>query len=260
METSKPVALVTGGARGIGAAICRRLAARGHPIVINYAHSTGPAAELAAQIEAAGGRAVALRADVADEAAVTTMFEAAASAVGAPTILVNNAGISTPAAVIKMAPDTWDRTIAVNLSGAFYCTRAALPAMYAQGWGRIVFLGSPGGGRTISPGMAAYAAAKAGVAAMTKALALETARRGITVNTVVPGYVATDMTSSNGEAVTAHMEATWPKIPPEAVAALIAFLVSPDGDHVSGEDVAVWHGGPSPIEIARRATSGAADH
>jgi 3-oxoacyl-[acyl-carrier protein] reductase len=128
--------------------------------------------------------------------------------------------------------------------------------MYERGWGRVVFLGSPGGGRTISAGMAAYAAAKAGLVAMTKAIALETARRGITVNTVVPGYVETDMTRGAGEEVAARMEASWPKVPADGVAAVIAFLVSRDADYVSGEDIAAWLGGPSPI-IGTRPTPSA---
>jgi 3-oxoacyl-[acyl-carrier protein] reductase len=247
MQSTTEVALVTGGARGIGTAICRRLAAAGHPVIVNYASSMGAADSLVAEIVAGGGSAVAIAADVADAGAVEALFRRAAETIGPPTIVINNAGVSWPASAAKLTPADWDRTIAVNLSGAFYCTHAALPAMYERGWGRVIYLGSPGGGRTTSAGMSAYAAAKAGLVAMAKAIAIETARRGITVNTVVPGYVETDMVRSSGDDVVARMDATWPKIPPEAVAELIGFLVSPAAEHVSGEDIAVWRGGPSPI-------------
>jgi 3-oxoacyl-[acyl-carrier protein] reductase len=175
------------------------------------------------------------------------MFRQATDTIGAPTIVVNNAGVSWPASAVRLSPADWDRMIAVNLSGAFYCTQAALPAMYDRGWGRLIYFGSPGGGRTISAGMAAYAAAKAGLVAMARAIAMETARRGITVNTVVPGYVETDMVRSSGAEIVAQMDASWPKIPAEAVAELVGFLVSPAAEHISGEDIAVWRGGPSPI-------------
>jgi 3-oxoacyl-[acyl-carrier protein] reductase len=247
METTEHVALVTGGGRGIGAAICRRLARAGHPVVVNYASNGGAARSVVDEIKSGGGAAVAIAADVADPSRVDELFAEAARLLGPPTILVNNAGVSTAASALRLTPEQWDHTIAVNLSGAFYCTHAALPAMVERRWGRVIFLGSPGGGRTISAGMSAYAAAKAGVAAMAKAIALETARRGITVNTVVPGFVETDMTRSNGDEVMARMEATWPKIPADAVASVVAFLVSAEADHVSGEDIAVWLGGPSPI-------------
>jgi 3-oxoacyl-[acyl-carrier protein] reductase len=247
METTNHVALVTGGGRGIGAAICRRLAAEGHAVVVNYTSNRAAARSVVDEINGTGGTAVAIGADVADPSRVDELFAESARLLGPPTILVNNAGVSAAASAVRLTPEQWDRMIAVNLSGAFYCTHAALPAMFEQGWGRVIFLGSPGGGRTISAGMSAYAAAKAGVAAMARAIALETARRGITVNTVVPGFVETDMTRANGDEVMARMEATWPKIPADAVAAVVAFLVSPDADHVSGEDLAVWLGGPSPI-------------
>ena len=256
MDGSQPVALVTGGARGIGSAICRRLVADGHPVIVNYATSAHAAEQLVTELKVAGGKAAAIGADVSDAAAVEAMFDKAAATLGPPTILVNNAGVNAAAAVTKMTVADWDRVIAVNLNGAFYCTHAALPAMYERGWGRVVFIGSAGGGRTISAGMAAYAASKAGLAAMTKAVAQETARRGITVNTVVPGYVDTDMVRSSGADVVARMDAGWPKVPPEAVAAVIAFLVSRDADYVSGEDIAAWLGGPSPI-IGSRPTSAA---
>lgn len=254
METSNEVAVVTGGARGIGVAICRRLAADGHPVAVNYATSRAGADALVDEIVAGGGRAVAVQADVADREAVDAMFAEITTRLGAPTIVINNAGLSVLGSAVKLDPADWDRCIAVNLSGAFYCVHAALPAMYDRGWGRVVFLGSPGGGRSISPGTGAYAAAKAGLVALTKALAIETARHGITVNTVVPGYVATDMTRAAGDAAIAHMQAAWHTVPPDAVAAMISYLTSAEAAYVSGEDIAVWLGGPAPIRVERPAS------
>lgn len=241
------VALVTGGARGIGAAISRRLAAAGHRVVVNYSSSAEPAKLLAEDIRAAGGTAETVQADVSDPAAVEAMVERAGEIYGPPTILVNNAGVSAPSSAVKQTPEQWDRLIAVNLSGAFYCTHAALPGMYAEGWGRVILLGSPGGGRTVTAGMSAYAAAKAGLVAMGKVIAQETARRGITVNTVVPGFVETDMVTGAGDGMADRMARTWPRIPAGAVADTVAFLVSEDAAYVSGEEVGVWLGGPVPI-------------
>ena len=199
MQVANEVALVTGGARGIGTTICRRLAAAGHPVIVNYASSAAAAEALVAEIVAGGGSARRhrrRRRGRRQRSRRCSVRQPTRSA--SPTILVNNAGVSWPASAVKLSPADWDRMIAVNLSGAFYCTHAALPAMYDRGWGRVIYFGSPGGGRTISAGMAAYAAAKAGLVAMAKAIAMETARRGITVNTVVPGYVETDMVAQLG--------------------------------------------------------------
>lgn len=178
METTNHVALVTGGGRGIGAAMCRRLATEGHPVVVNYASNSAAARSVVDEFNSAGGSAVAIAADVADPSRVDELFASSARLLGPPTILVNNAGVSMAASALRLRPEQWDRMIAVNLSGAFYCRHAALPAMVERGWGRVIFVGSPGGGRTISAGISACAAAKAGVAAMARAIALETARRG----------------------------------------------------------------------------------
>lgn len=256
VETTGPgcgdrVALVTGASRGIGAAIAARLAQAGHPVVVNYASSALAAAEVVSQIERQGGRAEAIRADVSDPDQVIEMFSRANDVLGPPLILVNNAGVSHAVSARRMTVDEWDRAIAVNLSGAFYCLNAALPAMYDHAWGRVVMIGSPSGGRSMSPGLSAYAAAKAGLVAMGRAVALEVQRRGITVNTVAPGFVQSDMTEGHGDDVMAAMEQTWPAVPPDAIGDLVAFLVSEGAAHVSGEDIAVWRGGPIHLPQTR---------
>ncbi|WP_245404198.1 SDR family NAD(P)-dependent oxidoreductase [Gordonia sp. 'Campus'] len=244
VDRAERVAVVTGGGRGIGAAISRRLAAEGHAVAVNYASGAAAAQEVAGEIVAAGGRAVAIRADVSDAAQAEKLIAEAARVLGPPTVLVNNAGMNLAASARKQSPHEWDRVIGVNLSGAFYCAHAALPAMYDAGWGRVVFLSSPSGGRRPSPGMSAYSAAKAGLVGMTRSLAQEVARRGITVNAVMPGFVETDIIASGGENAAANLAAHWPRIPAESIAATISFLVGEDGRHVSGEEVGVWLGGP----------------
>ena len=240
------VALVTGGARGIGADISRRLAADGFTVVINYATSVAAAEALVAEIEFRGGTAGAVQADVGDTRAVQRMFARTTERFGAPVALVNNAGLNFSGSARNQSPEDWDRVISVNLSGAYYCTHAALPGMYEQGWGRIVFFGSAAAGRQPVPTLSAYAAAKAGLAGMTCVMAKEVARRGITVNTVVPGYVLTEMISERGADTVAAMDRLWPKIPAGAVASMVSFLLSDGAQYVSGEEIGVWLGGPLP--------------
>ena len=238
------VAVVTGGGRGIGAAISRRLASEGCAVAVNYAADESSAQGVVNEIAAAGGRAVAIRADVSDAAAAKALIGEATRSLGPPTVLVNNAGMNLAASARKQPAHEWDRVIGVNLSGAFYCTHAALPAMYDAGWGRVVFVTSPSGGRRPSPGMSAYSAAKAGLVGMTRSLAQEVARRGITVNAVLPGFVETDIIASGGEGAASNLAKHWPRIPAESIAATVSFLIGEDGRHVSGEEVGVWLGGP----------------
>ncbi|WP_244372957.1 SDR family NAD(P)-dependent oxidoreductase [Rhodococcus sp. ZPP] len=197
---SPKVALVTGGGRGIGAAISRRLAADGFAVAVNYSRSARDAEEVVAKIVADGGRAVAIRADISQAAEAERLIADTTVQLGAPTVVVNNAGMNKAGAARKQSPEDFDEVIAVNLNGAFYCTHFALPEMYESGWGRVIFVNSPSGGRRPSPGMSAYSAAKAGLVGMAKSMALEVARRGITVNCVMPGFVATDIVASGGEA------------------------------------------------------------
>ncbi|PQP25411.1 SDR family oxidoreductase [Rhodococcus opacus] len=241
---SPKVALVTGGGRGIGAAISRRLAADGFAVAVNYSRSARDAEEVAAKILADGGRAVAIRADISRAAEAERLIADTTVQLGAPTVVVNNAGMNKAGAARKQSPEDFDEVIAVNLNGAFYCTHFALPEMYEAGWGRVIFVNSPSGGRRPSPGMSAYSAAKAGLVGMAKSMALEVARRGITVNCVMPGFVATDIVASGGEAGVEALTKHWPSIPPESIASTISFLVSDDAADVSGEEIGVWRGGP----------------
>jgi len=242
--TSNKVAVVTGGGRGIGAAVSHRLAADGFAVAVNYSRSARDAEEVAAKIVADGGQAVAIQADVSVVEDAERLIAETTARLGAPAVLVNNAGMNKAGAARKQSPADFDEVIAVNLNGAFYCTHFALPAMYEAGWGRVVFVNSPSGGRRPAPGMSAYAAAKAGLVGMTKSMALEVARRGITVNCVMPGFVATDIVSSGGEAGVEALTKHWPSIPPESIASTVSFLVSDHAADVSGEEIGVWRGGP----------------
>lgn len=242
--TTNRVAVVTGGGRGIGAAISRRLASDGFAVAVNYSRSARDAEEVAAKIVADGGQAVALQADVSVVADAERLIAETTASLGTPTVLVNNAGMNKAGAARKQSPADFDEVIAVNLNGAFYCTHFALPGMYEAGWGRVVFVNSSSGGRRPSPGMSAYSAAKAGLVGMTKSMALEVARRGITVNCVMPGFVATDIVASGGEAGVEALTKHWPSIPPESIASTVSFLTSDHAADVSGEEIGVWRGGP----------------
>jgi 3-oxoacyl-[acyl-carrier protein] reductase len=194
------VALVTGGSRGIGAAIVHALADAGAAVAINYREQADAAQALAAEIKKAGGRAVAIQADVADGSAVTAMFARAASELGPIDILVNNAGIALTRSVDKLTEEDFDKTIAVNLKGVFLCTQAALPAMQARKWGRIVNIssGAARGAGAIGPH---YNASKAGVEGLTRGYAARLVKDGITVNAVAPSLIETDMMAGAKELV-----------------------------------------------------------
>jgi 3-oxoacyl-[acyl-carrier protein] reductase len=186
------VALVTGGSRGIGAAIVQSLAATGAAVAINYRERADAAQALAASINKTGGRAIAIGADVSQGTAVTKMFERAAAELGPVDILINNAGIALTRGVDDLTEDDFDRTIAVNLKSVFLCTNAALPAMRAKRWGRIVNIssGAARGGGAIGPH---YNASKAGVEGLTRGYAARLVKDGITVNAVAPSLIETDM-------------------------------------------------------------------
>jgi 3-oxoacyl-[acyl-carrier protein] reductase len=194
------VALVTGGSRGIGAAIVHALAGAGAAVAINYREQADTAQALATDIKAAGGRAIAVQADVADGTAVAAMFARTASELGAVDILVNNAGIALTRNLDKLTEDDFDRTIAVNLKGVFLCMQAALPAMRSKTWGRIVNIssGAARGAGAIGPH---YNASKAGVEGLTRGYAARLVKEGITVNAVAPSLIETDMMKGAKDAV-----------------------------------------------------------
>jgi 3-oxoacyl-[acyl-carrier protein] reductase len=189
-------AIVTGGARGIGAAVSRRLAADGYQVAVLDLDESA-CSDTVAAVEDLGGKAIAVGADVADEAAVESAVDRVASDLGAPTVLVNNAGITRDNLLFKMSPVDWDSVMNVHLRGAFLMSRAAQQHMTEAGWGRIVNLSSISalGNR----GQANYAAAKAGLQGFTKTLSIELGRYGVTVNSVAPGFVATEMTAATAE-------------------------------------------------------------
>ncbi|MCR2813928.1 MULTISPECIES: 3-oxoacyl-ACP reductase FabG [Microbacterium] len=250
MTSSDRTAIVTGAARGIGAATARRLAADGHAVAVLDLDAAA-CADTVAAIEADGGRALAVGADVADADAVASAVEQVTSSLGAPTILVNNAGIIRDNLLFKMSADDWDAVMTVHLRGAFLMTKAVQAHMVDAGWGRIVNLSSTSalGNR----GQANYAAAKAGMQGFTKTLAIELGRYGVTANAVAPGFIQTDMTRATAERMGVPFEdfvaAMAKEIPvgrggtPEDVAAAVAFFTREDAGFVSGQVLYVA-GGP----------------
>ncbi|MGW4808113.1 3-oxoacyl-ACP reductase FabG [Kitasatospora sp. NPDC004272] len=248
--TEQRVAVVTGGARGIGAATALRLAADGHAVAV-LDLDVDAAAATAERITAAGGRALAVGADVADEDEVAAAVARVAEQLGAPTVLVNNAGVLRDNLLFKMTATDWDTVMGVHLRGAFLMSRAVQRHMVAAGFGRIVNLSSSSalGNR----GQANYAAAKAGLQGFTKTLALELGKFGVTANAVAPGFIATEMTA----ATAARMGITFEEfqargaaaIPvqrvgtPEDVAEAVSFFTGPRAGFVSGQVLYVA-GGP----------------
>ncbi|WP_448603739.1 3-oxoacyl-[acyl-carrier-protein] reductase [Thermoleptolyngbya sp.] len=187
------VAIVTGASRGIGRAIALALAAEGATVAVNYASSSGAADAVVAEIAGTGGEAIALQADVSKADQVDALFAAVMEKWGRVDVLVNNAGITRDTLLLRMKPEDWQAVIDLNLTGVFLCTRAASKIMLKQKSGRIVNISSVVG-LIGNPGQANYSAAKAGVIGFTKSVAKELAPRGITVNAIAPGFIATDMT------------------------------------------------------------------
>lgn len=187
------VAIVTGASRGIGQAVALALAAEGANLVVNYASSSAAAEKVVNEIVDGGGNAIALQADVSKADQVDALIAAAMEKWGRVDILVNNAGITRDTLLLRMKPEDWQAVIDLNLTGVFLCTRAASKIMLKQRAGRIINISSVAG-QMGNPGQANYSAAKAGVIGFTKTVAKELASRGITVNAVAPGFIATDMT------------------------------------------------------------------
>jgi len=240
-DLSGHIALVTGGSRGIGRAACLALAERGAVVAVHYHRQAQAADEVVAAIRQAGGRAVALQADVSDSAAIAMLVEQVSAQLGAVDILVNNAGEMTDSSVEAMSDEVWDRALSVNLTSAFRCTRACLPAMQARGWGRIINVAS----QVIYTGSvnhAHYAAAKSGLLGLTFSLAKEVSASGITVNLVSPGRIVTDMIIDKIPAREREWLAQTPLRrlgQPEEVASAIAFLASESASYITGANLNV---------------------
>lgn len=253
MKLQDRIALVTGGGRGIGRAIALAFASEGAGIVVaarTLAQVEGVAQEITDQFHS---NALAIACDVSDVKSVEAMFAQTVEFFGRGVdILVNNAGIAESAPIGKTDDELWNRHLAINLSGSFYCTRAALPAMAERGWGRIINMASIAG-KTGAPYIAAYSASKHGLLGLTRSTALEVAAKGITANAICPGYVDTDMTTRGVENITKKtgrsaeeaMEAIRRMSPQnrlvtsEEVAALALLLASEEGGAINGQAINV---------------------
>ncbi len=241
MQLQDRVAIVTGASRGIGAAIAQELARRGAKVVVNYNASTGPAEEIAAAIKAAGGEAIAVRADVSQFAEAQSLIKSATDTYGRLDILVNNAGTTRDMLLAIMKEADWDTVLSTNLKSTFNCSKAALRPMMRQKYGRIVNITSVAGVAG-NAGQTNYSASKAGMIGFTKSLAKEVGSRNITVNAIAPGFVETDLTKD----LPADLKEAAIKVTPlgrwgtcEDVAYAVAFIASDEAAFITGQTLSV---------------------
>ncbi|MGH2992062.1 MAG: 3-oxoacyl-ACP reductase FabG [Solirubrobacterales bacterium] len=236
-EGTKGCALVTGAAGGIGAAIARALADDGWPVGVSYRTDSGGAERVAAEIEGAGGRAAILAGDLRADGAADGLFDSLEERFGPVLVLVNNAGVRADGLSPQLGDEQWAQVIETNLSAAFRTTRRALVPMLRARFGRIVNVASVVGPRA-NAGQSNYAASKAGLIGFTKTVAVEVARRGVTVNAVAPGFVETKLTEDVGNGVVDAIPARRVGTP-EEVAACVRFLASEQASYVTGTTLTV---------------------
>ena len=233
------VALVTGGSRGIGAAIAKRLAADGATVAITYAKDASAASAVVKTIELDGGKAIAIQADAADVEAVKRAVEKTVATFGQLDVLVNNAGTAIPKPFEETTLEEMDRVIDINVRGVFVATQAALKHM--KSGGRIISIGSAVGDRVQTPGLVAYSATKGAVKIFTQGLSREVGRRGITVNNVQPGPIDTDLNPASGDWAVPQKAATaldrYGHV--DEIAAAVAFIAGPESSYMTGSNITV---------------------
>ncbi len=233
------VALVTGGSRGIGAAIAKRLAEDGANVAITYVKDACSASAVVKSIEVGGGKALAIRADSVDADAIKAAVERTVSTFGGLDVLVNNAGTAIPKQFEETSPEEFNRIIDINLRGVLFATQVALK--HLKHGGRIIMIGSCVGERVMTPGLVAYSATKGAVKMFTQALSREVGERGITVNNIQPGPIDTDLNPASGDWAVPQKAATalrrYGKV--EEVAALVSFVAGPDSSYITGANLTV---------------------
>src|ERR1700724_453398 len=233
------IALVTGGSRGIGAAIARHLAADGATVAITYTKGADAAASVVNEIERAGGKAIAIQADAADADAGKAAVERTVASFGRLDVLVKNAGTAIPKPFVESTLEEMDRVLDINVRGVFVATQAALKHM-TEG-GRIIMIGSAVGERAVAPGLVPYAATKGAVKMFTQALSRELGSRGITVNNVQPGPIDTDLNPASGDWAVPQKAATaldrYGRV--EEIAAMVAFVAGPESSYITGTNLTV---------------------
>ena len=241
MEKTKPLALVTGASRGIGAAIAKKLGADGYHVFVNYGKNEAKAKEVLTEIESKGGSGELCGFDVSNGEAITAAISGIAKSHGPLDVLVNNAGINTDSLLVRMKEEDIDRVLGTNLKGAMICTREAAKQMMKARKGAIIQISSVVG-QMGNGGQAAYSAAKAGLIGFTKSVARELAGRGVRANVIAPGFIATDMTGDLNEK---QSEAILQNIPlgyiakPEDIANSVSFLASENSRYITGQILGV---------------------